>query len=79
MNRALGYLFGLILIWYVALTYGCISAHHPENASLENPPSNAELRETMMAVECLVPEPTIKGFAIAVVVTIAATALGVRI
>lgn len=78
MNRAVGYLFALILIWYVALTYGCITAHQPNEASLEDPPSNEELRESVMAVRCLVPEPTFKGVAIAVVVSFAAAYLGAR-
>lgn len=78
MNRALGYLFALILIWYVALTYSCITAHQPDNASLENPPSNEEVQDSIKAVTCLVPEPTAKGIGIAVVVSIGAGYLGVR-
>lgn len=78
MNRALGYLFAVILIWYVALTYGCITAHQPAEASLENPPTNEELGDPVMAITCLVPEPTGKGIAIAVVVSFAAAYLGGR-
>ncbi|WP_436348697.1 hypothetical protein [Natronorubrum sp. FCH18a] len=77
MTRAVVYLFALILIWYVALTYGCITAHQAD-VSLEDPPTNEEVRNSIMAVTCLVPELTVKGIAIAVVVSIAAGALGVR-
>lgn len=77
MNQAVGYLAVLILIWYVALTYGCISAHQPD-ASLENPPSNSELKGSILAVTCLVPTPTAKGITIAVTVSAAATYLGIR-
>lgn len=76
MTRALGYILGLILIWYVALTYGCITAHHPDDVSVENPPSNDELKQSVLAIKCLVPEPTAKGIAIAVVTSFAAAYLG---
>ena len=79
MSWVLGYLLGFILIWYVALTYGCITAHHPNDVSVENPPSNDELKQSILAVKCLVPAPTAKGIAIAVVTSFAAAYLGVRI
>lgn len=79
MDRTIGYLFAFILIWYVALTYGCIDAHQPDNVSVENPPTNEEVRESIMAVKCLIPQPTVKGIAIAIVVSIAAGYLGARV
>ena len=66
MNRALGLVFAFVLIWYIALTYGCITSHHPDEVSIKNPPSNEEVRESVKAIKCLVPTPTVKGIAIAV-------------
>lgn len=78
MNQAAGYLAAFILIWYVALTFGCIMAHQPHNASLKDPPSNAELTESVRAITCLVPEPTARGIGLAVVVTVAAGTLKIH-
>lgn len=78
MSRALGYVFAFILIWYIALTYGCITAHHPDDVSLDNPPTNDEIKQPILAIKCLVPEPTAKGIAIAVLTSFAAAYLGVR-
>lgn len=63
MNRAVGYVLALVLIWYLALFYGCISAHQTE-ASVGDPPSNEEVKETVASVRCIVSEPTVKGVAI---------------
>lgn len=78
MNRPLAYLAALILIWYVSLTFGCIMDHQPDEASLENPPTTDELGRSFLAVRCLVPEPTLLGISIAMVVTLAAGYLGLQ-
>lgn len=75
--RQIAYLIGFFLIWYIALLSGCILDHQPD-ASVENPPSNEELEESIRAFECLVPEPTVEGVLIGVAVSLAAAYLGLQ-
>lgn len=50
----------------------------PDIALLENPPTDEELTESVMAIEFLVPEPTATGIGIAVLVSLAAGYFGIR-
>ena len=77
MNQGIATAAALILIIYVMMVFGCIQSHQADDVSLENPPSNEEIEDSIMAIECLVPKPTPLGIGISVIVTLAGIYLGV--
>lgn len=79
MNQAIAKVAAFILIIYVVMVFGCIQSHQANDVSLENPPSNEEIEDSIMAIKCLVPKPTPLGIGLSIVVTLAGMYLGVKV